>query len=104
MTMTRRQAPHPFSPHRSIRLPLFPPEITCSYGTGRLEGQSERLLGKFIREHDYSKGVIRGADDVFVATKVRKGRRKKRRRRAIDLGIRLIYLIGRLIVVTSGRS
>lgn len=41
-----------------------------SYGTGRLEGQSEKLLGQFIREHDYGKGVIRSADDVFVATKV----------------------------------
>lgn len=41
-----------------------------SYGTGRLEGQSERLLGRFIREHDYGRGAVRGADDVFVATKV----------------------------------
>lgn len=41
-----------------------------SYGTGRLEGQSEKLLGRFIREHDYSNGAIRSADDVFVATKI----------------------------------
>ncbi|KAL6641314.1 hypothetical protein ACP70R_019495 [Stipagrostis hirtigluma subsp. patula] len=37
-----------------------------SYGTGRLNGQSERLLGKFIREFE---GPIKSPDDVIIATK-----------------------------------
>ncbi|KAF5745666.1 pyridoxal reductase chloroplastic isoform X1 [Tripterygium wilfordii] len=37
-----------------------------SYGTGRLNGQSEKLLGKFIRE---SKGRKQRQDDIVVATK-----------------------------------
>ncbi len=41
-----------------------------SYGTGRLEGRAETLLGKFIREHDYSEGSVRSTEDVYVATKI----------------------------------
>lgn len=37
-----------------------------SYGTGKLNGQSEKLLGKFIREFQGRKQV---ADDVVIATK-----------------------------------
>ncbi|KAJ8440004.1 hypothetical protein Cgig2_022686 [Carnegiea gigantea] len=37
-----------------------------SYGTGRLNGQSEKLLGKFIREY---KGKKRVQDDIVIATK-----------------------------------
>ncbi|XP_073001153.1 pyridoxal reductase, chloroplastic [Typha latifolia] len=37
-----------------------------SYGTGRFNGQSERLLGKFIREF---KGQNKIRDDVVIATK-----------------------------------
>ncbi|XP_074281603.1 pyridoxal reductase, chloroplastic [Silene latifolia] len=37
-----------------------------SYGTGRLNGQSERLLGKFIREY---RGQKRSQNDIIVATK-----------------------------------
>ncbi|KAF8722403.1 hypothetical protein HU200_022517 [Digitaria exilis] len=37
-----------------------------SYGTGKLNGQSERLLGKFIREFE---GSIKSPDDVVIATK-----------------------------------
>ncbi|XP_010251647.1 PREDICTED: pyridoxal reductase, chloroplastic [Nelumbo nucifera] len=37
-----------------------------SYGTGRLNGQSERLLGKFIREFPGRKRV---RDDIVIATK-----------------------------------
>ncbi|ONK72714.1 uncharacterized protein A4U43_C04F22370 [Asparagus officinalis] len=37
-----------------------------SYGTGKLTGQSERLLGKFIREYQGPKKV---RDDVVIATK-----------------------------------
>uniref|UniRef100_A0A0E0IV31 NADP-dependent oxidoreductase domain-containing protein n=1 Tax=Oryza nivara TaxID=4536 RepID=A0A0E0IV31_ORYNI len=37
-----------------------------SYGTGRLNGQSERLLGKFIREYE---GPMKSPDDVIIATK-----------------------------------
>ncbi|KAM3402695.1 hypothetical protein ACQJBY_006493 [Aegilops geniculata] len=37
-----------------------------SYGTGKLNGQSERLLGKFIRE---CQGPIKSPDDVIIATK-----------------------------------
>ncbi|OEL30012.1 Pyridoxal reductase, chloroplastic [Dichanthelium oligosanthes] len=37
-----------------------------SYGTGRLNGQSERLLGKFIRDFE---GPIKSRDDVVIATK-----------------------------------
>ncbi|AQK64559.1 E2F transcription factor-like E2FE [Zea mays] len=37
-----------------------------SYGTGRLNGQSERLLGKFILEFE---GRIKSPDDVVIATK-----------------------------------
>ncbi|XP_077248457.1 NAD(P)-linked oxidoreductase superfamily protein [Tasmannia lanceolata] len=37
-----------------------------SYGTGRLNGQSERLLGKFIREFQGSKGA---RDNIIIATK-----------------------------------
>jgi len=42
-----------------------------SYGTGRLEGRSEILLGQFLREHDYKLGSsVKSAEDVFVATKI----------------------------------
>lgn len=37
-----------------------------SYGTGRLNGQSERLLGKFIREFPGRKGL---QDNIVIATK-----------------------------------
>ncbi|KAL1822318.1 pyridoxal reductase, chloroplastic [Daucus carota subsp. sativus] len=37
-----------------------------SYGTGKLNGQSEKLLGKFIREYQ---GRKQEADDVVIATK-----------------------------------
>ncbi|KAL5230944.1 hypothetical protein ABZP36_029720 [Zizania latifolia] len=37
-----------------------------SYGTGRLNGQSERQLGKFIREFE---GPMKSPDDVIIATK-----------------------------------
>ncbi|XP_006662512.1 pyridoxal reductase, chloroplastic [Oryza brachyantha] len=37
-----------------------------SYGTGRLNGQSERLLGTFIREFE---GPMKSPDDVIIATK-----------------------------------
>ncbi|CAN6317851.1 unnamed protein product [Urochloa humidicola] len=37
-----------------------------SYGTGKLNGQSERLLGRFIREFE---GPIKSPDDVVIATK-----------------------------------
>ncbi|XP_062204967.1 pyridoxal reductase, chloroplastic-like [Phragmites australis] len=37
-----------------------------SYGTGRLNGQSERLLGNFIREFE---GPMQSPDDVVIATK-----------------------------------
>ncbi|KAH7538297.1 hypothetical protein FEM48_Zijuj03G0184500 [Ziziphus jujuba var. spinosa] len=37
-----------------------------SYGTGRLNGQSEKLLGKFIREFQ---GKKRAQDEIFIATK-----------------------------------
>ncbi|KAF9602701.1 hypothetical protein IFM89_030589 [Coptis chinensis] len=37
-----------------------------SYGTGRLVGQSERLLGKFVREF---KGQKRQRDEIVIATK-----------------------------------
>ncbi|PON81208.1 Aldo/keto reductase [Trema orientale] len=37
-----------------------------SYGTGRLNGQSEKLLGKFIREFQGQKRV---QDDIVIATK-----------------------------------
>ncbi|CAN6298792.1 unnamed protein product [Urochloa humidicola] len=37
-----------------------------SYGTGKLNGQSERLLGRFIREFE---GPIKTPDDVVIATK-----------------------------------
>ncbi|KAB1205146.1 Pyridoxal reductase, chloroplastic [Morella rubra] len=37
-----------------------------SYGTGRLNGQSEKLLGKFIREFQGQKQV---QDDIVIATK-----------------------------------
>ncbi|KAF3432760.1 hypothetical protein FNV43_RR23862 [Rhamnella rubrinervis] len=37
-----------------------------SYGTGRLNGQSEKLLGKFIREFQGKKRV---QDDIVIATK-----------------------------------
>ncbi|XP_060971068.1 pyridoxal reductase, chloroplastic-like isoform X2 [Cannabis sativa] len=37
-----------------------------SYGTGRLNGQSEKLLGKFIREFQGGKGL---QDDIVIATK-----------------------------------
>ncbi|KAL5567695.1 hypothetical protein UlMin_024270 [Ulmus minor] len=37
-----------------------------SYGTGRLDGQSERLLGKFIKEFQGKKRV---QDDIVIATK-----------------------------------
>ncbi|GJN19897.1 hypothetical protein PR202_gb07212 [Eleusine coracana subsp. coracana] len=37
-----------------------------SYGTGKLNGQSERLLGKFIGEYQ---GPIKSPDDVVIATK-----------------------------------
>ncbi|KAL9240565.1 hypothetical protein vseg_014768 [Gypsophila vaccaria] len=37
-----------------------------SYGTGRLNGQSERLLGKFIREYGGKKPV---QNDIIIATK-----------------------------------
>ncbi|GMY07597.1 pyridoxal reductase, chloroplastic isoform X1 [Fagus crenata] len=37
-----------------------------SYGTGRLNGQSERLLGKFIREFQGQKRV---QDEIVIATK-----------------------------------
>ncbi|WVZ59601.1 hypothetical protein U9M48_009719 [Paspalum notatum var. saurae] len=46
-----------------------------SYGTGRLNGQSERLLGKFVREFEgwitttTQNGPIRSPDDVVIATK-----------------------------------
>ncbi|KAK9794677.1 hypothetical protein WJX73_007621 [Symbiochloris irregularis] len=38
-----------------------------SYGTGRLNGQSEKLLGKFIREYP---GSAKERDGVLVATKL----------------------------------
>jgi len=43
-----------------------------SYGTGRLEGRSEVLLGQFLKEHDYKRGggKVRSAEDVYVATKI----------------------------------
>lgn len=43
-----------------------------SYGTGRLEGRSEVLLGQFLKEHDYKRsgGKVRSSDDVYVATKI----------------------------------
>lgn len=42
-----------------------------SYGTGSLEGQSEKLLGKFIREHNYkAAGGVKSPNDVLIATKV----------------------------------
>lgn len=37
-----------------------------SYGTGRLNGQSEKLLGKFIRQY---KGNKRIKDNIVIATK-----------------------------------
>ncbi|GMH08841.1 hypothetical protein Nepgr_010681 [Nepenthes gracilis] len=37
-----------------------------SYGTGRLNGQSEKLLGKFIREY---RGKKWARDDIVIATK-----------------------------------
>lgn len=37
-----------------------------SYGTGKLSGQSERLLGKFIREYQGSNKV---RDNIVIATK-----------------------------------
>ncbi|XP_011625167.1 pyridoxal reductase, chloroplastic isoform X2 [Amborella trichopoda] len=37
-----------------------------SYGTGKLNGQSERLLGKFIRDYQGPKGV---RDNIIIATK-----------------------------------
>uniref|UniRef100_A0A0E0M9S0 NADP-dependent oxidoreductase domain-containing protein n=1 Tax=Oryza punctata TaxID=4537 RepID=A0A0E0M9S0_ORYPU len=37
-----------------------------SYGTGRLNGQSERLLGEFIREYE---GPMKSPDNVVIATK-----------------------------------
>lgn len=37
-----------------------------SYGTGRLNGQSEKLLGKFIREYQ---GQKRGQNEIVIATK-----------------------------------
>ncbi|KAE8710742.1 Pyridoxal reductase [Hibiscus syriacus] len=37
-----------------------------SYGTGRLNGQSEKLLGKFIREFPGGKRI---QDDIVIATK-----------------------------------
>ncbi|RAL51493.1 hypothetical protein DM860_010995 [Cuscuta australis] len=37
-----------------------------SYGTGRLNGQSEKLLGKFIREF---RGRTKVQDDIVIATK-----------------------------------
>lgn len=37
-----------------------------SYGTGKLNGQSEKLLGKFIREY---KGKKPTQDNVVIATK-----------------------------------
>ncbi|KAJ8650224.1 hypothetical protein MRB53_003247 [Persea americana] len=38
-----------------------------SYGTGRLNGQSEKLLGKFIREFQGPKG---SREDIVIATKL----------------------------------
>ncbi|XP_057522477.1 pyridoxal reductase, chloroplastic isoform X2 [Amaranthus tricolor] len=37
-----------------------------SYGTGKLNGQSEKLLGKFIREYKGKRGV---QDNIVIATK-----------------------------------
>ncbi|XP_021775017.1 pyridoxal reductase, chloroplastic-like isoform X3 [Chenopodium quinoa] len=37
-----------------------------SYGTGKLNGQSEKLLGRFIREYKGKKGV---RDNIVIATK-----------------------------------
>uniref|UniRef100_A0A803L2D9 NADP-dependent oxidoreductase domain-containing protein n=1 Tax=Chenopodium quinoa TaxID=63459 RepID=A0A803L2D9_CHEQI len=37
-----------------------------SYGTGKLNGQSEKLLGKFIRDYKGKKGV---RDNIVIATK-----------------------------------
>jgi hypothetical protein len=31
---------------------------------------SQKLLGRFMREYDYSKGPVRRADDIYVATKL----------------------------------
>ncbi|KAF4362538.1 hypothetical protein F8388_011365 [Cannabis sativa] len=51
-------------------------DIADSYGTGRLNGQSEKLLGKFIREfqvNDYEATSYAGGkglqDDIVIATK-----------------------------------
>lgn len=41
-----------------------------SYGTGKLEGRSEVLLGQFLRKHNYKQGSIRSPEDVYVATKI----------------------------------
>ncbi|XP_010666164.2 pyridoxal reductase, chloroplastic isoform X2 [Beta vulgaris subsp. vulgaris] len=38
-----------------------------SYGTGKLNGQSEKLLGKFIREYKGKKGL---QDNIVIATKL----------------------------------
>lgn len=41
--------------------------MPCCAGTGRLNGQSEKLLGRFIREYP---GGAKDADGVLVATKL----------------------------------
>lgn len=35
-----------------------------SYGTGQLEGRSEQLLGRFIREHQYRAPGVPRAEEV----------------------------------------
>ncbi|KHG05912.1 hypothetical protein F383_31965 [Gossypium arboreum] len=72
----------PSSPFKSLKPPLFWPwqkvfnlavenginlfDTADSYGTGRLNGQSEKLLGKFIREFQGEKRI---RDEIVIATK-----------------------------------
>ena len=47
--------------------PSHQPRIAHAAGTGRLNGRSEELLGRFIREYP---GPQRARDGVLVATKL----------------------------------